>query len=109
MILAVAETSLPATNQEQMYVGASRAVERMTLYTDNKEAVRAAVPRSSLKKAALDLRPDQRKARDQTRKANKQRQRRLSLITKVRAAWDASPPRQNQPDRQAERQVSYGR
>jgi conjugative relaxase-like TrwC/TraI family protein len=109
VILAVAETSLPVTNQQQMYVGASRAVERMTLYTDNKAAVRAAVPRTSLKKAALDLLPKQHKASDQTRKANKQRQRRLSLIDRVRAAWDAPPPRQNQPERQAERQVSYGR
>jgi hypothetical protein len=109
VLLAVAETSLPAANQQQMYVGASRAVERMTLYTDNKDAVRAAVPRSSLKKAALDLRPDHRKASDQRRERERLRKKRLAYITKVRAAYDVPPPRQNQPDRQAERQVSYGR
>ena len=43
VILAVAESSLPAANQEQMYVGASRAKQLMTLYTDQKAAVRSAV------------------------------------------------------------------
>ena len=69
VILAVADTSLPASNQQQMYVGASRAKQRMTLYTDNKAAVRSAVKRSSLKLAASDLLPQHRKAREEDRRA----------------------------------------
>jgi hypothetical protein len=105
VILAVAETSLAASNQQQMYVGASRAKQWMKLYTDNKAAVRSAVKRTSLKLAALDVVAKDRRVIDQKRNLH-QRQRRLSLINRVRAAWDAPiPPRRNEP----ERQVSYGR
>ncbi len=101
VLLAVAEDSLPATNQEQMYVGASRAKERMTLYTDNKAAVRAAVQRSSRKLAALDLPAKTQKAADRLRLFQR-RQRRLALINRVRAA---SNTLHDQPDKQ----VSHGR
>ena len=43
-----------------MYVSASRAKEWMALYTDDKEAVKAAIQRSSQKLAALDLQPEPR-------------------------------------------------
>ena len=92
MILAVAETSLPATNQEQMYVGASRAKEWMTLYTDDKAAVRPAVQRTSQKLAASDLLPKPTQSQRPGRGKRKQRQRRLSLINRVRAAVDAPTP-----------------
>jgi hypothetical protein len=100
VILAVAESSLPAANQEQMYVGASRAKQQMTLYTDHKAAVRAAVKRSSQKVAALDLVAKHRKATEQVRKL-KTRDKRRAYISDVRASYDAPmPPPQNQPERQ---------
>ena len=55
VILGMSTGSLPATNQEQLYVSASRAKEWLRLYTDNKAEVREAVQRSSQKLAALDL------------------------------------------------------
>ncbi|AMV40245.1 MobF family relaxase [Planctomyces sp. SH-PL62] len=55
VILGMAAISLPAINREQMYVSSSRARERLTLYTDDKEAVREGIQRSSAKIAALDL------------------------------------------------------
>ena len=55
VILGMSAASLAATNQEQMYVSASRAKEWLPLYTDDKEAVKAAIQRSSQKLAALDL------------------------------------------------------
>ena len=55
VILGMSSASLPATNQEQLYVSASRAKEWLRLYTDNKEEVREAVQRSSQKLTALDL------------------------------------------------------
>ena len=56
MILGMSSASLGATNAEQMYVSSSRARQRMTLYTDDKEAVREAIQESSQKLVALDLR-----------------------------------------------------
>ena len=56
-ILGMSTTSLAATNQESMYVGASRAKKSVHLYTDDKEAVKAAIQASSRKHAALDLVP----------------------------------------------------
>lgn len=103
-ILAIASDSLPATNQEQMYVSSSRAKERMTLYTDDKEAVRQAVQRSSRKLAATDLMEERRRMADLTRRH--ERRRRSKVIARVRAAWQAAQQRRQQPERQ---QVSYGR
>jgi conjugative relaxase-like TrwC/TraI family protein len=105
VIVGMSSASLPATNQEQMYVSASRAKERMTLYTDDKAAVRDGVQRSSQKLAALDLLTPQPKAAVRVRK-HMERRRRATFIRRVRAAHPA-PPRQ--PDRQPERQVSHGR
>jgi conjugative relaxase-like TrwC/TraI family protein len=103
-ILAIASDSLPATNQEQMYVSSSRAKERMTLYTDDKQAVRGAVQRSSQKLAATDLVVKERKIADHLRQLQA-RKRRLRLIDRVRAAWHAVQ-RRHQPERQ---QVSHAR
>jgi ATP-dependent exoDNAse (exonuclease V) alpha subunit len=106
VILAMAEASLPATNQEQMYVSASRAKEKMTLYTDNKAAVRSAVQRSSQKLAALDLVAKHRKAVDEARRL-KQRKKRHAYVAMVRASYDA--PHQPQPPHQPERQMGNER
>ena len=81
----------------------------MTLYTDNKAAVRSAVKRSSQKLAASDLLPKSTRAIDLTREAKK-RQRRLSLINRVRAAFDAPTPAPvPQRHHEHERDRSYGR
>lgn len=104
-ILAIASDSLPATNQEQMYVSSSRARERMTLYTDDKEAVRQAVQRSSRKLAATDLIAKHRQMADLMRQHH-ERRRRSKVIARIRAAWQAAQQRRQQPERQ---QVSYGR
>ena len=102
-LVAMAEESLPASNQEQMYVSASRAKERMTLYTDNKAAVRSAVQRSSQKLAATDLMPKHQRPAERIRQ-HQARQRRLWFIDRVRAAWQAVQRRY-----QPEKEVSRGR
>jgi conjugative relaxase-like TrwC/TraI family protein len=103
-ILAMSSASLPATNQEQMYVSASRAKERMTLYTDSREDVREAIERSSKKLLASDMaakpaRPTDRRQRDQ--------KRRLSLIDRVRAAWARVTPHQSRDNHQR-KEAGYG-
>jgi conjugative relaxase-like TrwC/TraI family protein len=55
VLLGMSAASLGAMNQEQMYVSGSRGKERLTLYTDDKGAVRSGIQRSSQKLAALDL------------------------------------------------------
>jgi conjugative relaxase-like TrwC/TraI family protein len=56
-IVAMSQRSLPAVNQESMYVPATRARQWVRIYTDNKAAVRKAAQISSRKLAALDLGP----------------------------------------------------
>jgi hypothetical protein len=126
VILGMAADSLPATNAEQMYVSASRARERMTLYTDDKEAVRRAVQRSSQKLAALDLRPKAEPARRnpkprpwQRLRKHMERERRQAVLDRARAAWSAPgiprgpappvPPSHAGRIRQEERGQAYER
>jgi hypothetical protein len=126
VILGMASDSLPATNAEQMYVSASRARERVTLYTDDKEAVRRAVQRSSQKLAALDLRPKPEPARLQPKprqwqrlRKHMERERRLAVLDRARAAWAApriprgpvppGPPTHAGRIRQEERGQAYER
>jgi hypothetical protein len=92
-ILAMSSASLPAVNQEQLYVSASRARERLTLFTDDKEAVRRAVQRSSRKLAALDIRPKTRAG--ESVKKDIERRRRLAYYDRLRADW--STPSRKQP------------
>ena len=89
-ILAMSAASLGATNAEQMYVSSSRAKHRMTLYTDDKDAVREAIAESSQKLVALDLRdrPAEPKPGDRLKK-HMERLRRLAVVDRVRAAWSA--------------------
>ena len=110
VILGMAEASLPAVNQEQLYVSSTRAKASMALYTDDKAAVRAAIQRSSQKLAALDVRatlePVAQPARRELHKQHLERQRRGLLAGRRPAAEPATLP---VPQPQAERQVSYGR
>lgn len=103
-ILAMSSASLPATNQEQMYVSASRAKERMTLYTDSKDDVRDAIGRSSKKLLASDL-PDARRVKPADRR-RQDHKRRLGVIDRVRAAWARLAAK---PSKQPHREASYGR
>jgi conjugative relaxase-like TrwC/TraI family protein len=106
-ILAIAEGSLPASNQEQLYVSASRAKERVTLYTDDKAAVREAIQRSSNKLVALDLKTEptpqapRRPSRWERMKQHMARLRRLAVIDRTRAAWADRGRQHQRPERQA--------
>ena len=94
VILGMSSQSLPATNAEQMYVSASRARERVTLYTDDKAAVASAIGRSSRKMAALDLAPKRPELIDVGRMRERMvRRRRVAFFDRLRAAWAAARPR----------------
>lgn len=56
VLIGMSASSAAAMNQEQMYVSASRGKDRVTVYTDDKAAVRSAIRRTSRKLAAVDLR-----------------------------------------------------
>jgi hypothetical protein len=102
VLLGMAAASAPAMNQEQMYVSASRGKERMTLYTDSKEAVREAIQRSSQKLAALDLRLKPKPTLlDRMRKLFERRRRR-SVVERMRSAWSRPDrPQSASPERVA--------
>ena len=55
LFVAESEASLPAASREQFYVSASRGVEAIKIYTDNKEALMEAVTVSGARPAATDL------------------------------------------------------
>jgi len=56
VLLGMSAASAGAMSQEQFYVSASRGKRSLTLYTDDKAAIRSAIQKSSLKPVALDLR-----------------------------------------------------
>jgi conjugative relaxase-like TrwC/TraI family protein len=103
VILGMAAASLPAMNQQQMYVSASRAKQWMRLYTDAKPDVRRAIERDSRKLAALDVKPLP-AAKNAPWRRQMERKRQRTLLDRVREAW-AAVKQQWQP----ERQVIYGR
>ena len=104
VILGMSSESLGATNQEQMYVSASRAKEKLSLYTDDKDGLKGAIQRSSQKLAALDVQPEQ-KRRD-LHKDHLERQRRLGYWRRKRTETPAPMPL---PPPKPERQVTHGR
>jgi conjugative relaxase-like TrwC/TraI family protein len=55
LFIAESQASLPAASREQFYVSASRGVEAIKIYTDNKDALMDAVALSGARPAATDL------------------------------------------------------
>jgi conjugative relaxase-like TrwC/TraI family protein len=55
LFIAESEASLPAASREQFYVSVSRGAEAIKIYTDNKDALMAAVAVSGARPAATDL------------------------------------------------------
>lgn len=55
VLIAQSSASFPASSREQAYVSVSRARERATLYTDDKDALLAAVSRSDDRLTATEL------------------------------------------------------
>jgi conjugative relaxase-like TrwC/TraI family protein len=101
-ILGMSAASLPATNREQLYVSASRARERVTIYTDDRAAVASAVQHSSHKLAALDLgaaRREEDERRRQRLEAERLRLMRLDMFAQLDAANSNQRP---------QREASYG-
>ncbi len=55
VFIAAGNESLPATNQQQWYVSASRGREQAKLYVDSKEDVRNAIARTGQRLSAIEL------------------------------------------------------
>ena len=108
-IVALSSQSGKAANQEMAYVASTRSKERMTLYTDAKDEIREAIIRSSKKPLALDMPVPEETQRQASvvdkQRQQRERQRRLSAIERVRAAWAQVRP---QESKRQERQVDHG-
>lgn len=108
VILGMSSASLPATNMEQMYVSATRAKQQLSLYTDDKEAVRDRIRESSQKRLALDLvphrpaKPEPQQA-EERRKSQLARSRRARLLEAMRVAWGRALSRPLTPSPQRRR------
>lgn len=105
-IVSLCAQSGKAANQEMAYVASTRSKERMTLYTDAKDDIREAIVRSSKKPLALDMpvaaeTPHPAKAVDKQQQ-QRERQRRLAVIERVRAAWHQVRPQKPQKQRQVD-------
>lgn len=126
VILGMASASLPAVNQEQLYVSASRAKEWLRLYTDSKAEVRDAIQQSSQKLAAVDLvglpkQPKPKPSRWEKLRKHMAERRRRAWYERTRAALNESgyvdpertpprtPPTQNQGATRRERDYGRGR
>ena len=107
-IVAMPEATLPAVSQEQLYVSASRAREKLTIYTDDKEAVREAIQASSRKLAALDLLAGAEAEDAERRRQEEDYRRRLAMIESTRAAWDMPALPHRIEAIQQERQAGHG-
>ena len=83
-IVGQSSDSFGASNMEQAYVTASRSKYRVTFYTDDKEALRQAIQRSSLKMAAHDLIKPPTSSRRRWRRHLGHR-RRLAMLERNRA------------------------
>lgn len=97
-IVGQSTQSLGASSMEQAYVSASRSKFRVSTYTDDKEAVRRAIQRSSLKLAAHDVFADPPPSPQQAAwRKRLARQRHLDLLARYRADAEASRRRQAPP------------
>ena len=86
MFIATGKESLPAANQQQWYVSASRGREMAKVYVDSKEDVRDAISRTGQRLSAVELthtklRPSWRHRFNQSLERN-----RVSRFLKARAA-----------------------
>ena len=78
VFVAQSSISFPASSPEQAYVSASRGKERLTIYTDNKTELKAAVAHVRPAKNASDLRPNQQP------KQERSKSRLLHELTQIR-------------------------
>jgi hypothetical protein len=106
VLVGMSTRSLPAIDRETMYVASSRGRERMTLYTDDKDAVREAIHDTSAKAVALDLAEGKERRKAMLDKFH-ERMRHAQYYQRLREAWNRPAERQQQ--RQADRGMDHGR
>lgn len=86
VLLGMSSGGRAAINMQQLYVSASRASERMRLYTDDKAEIRDAIQKDSSKRLALDVRAAMPKA-EQRRRDGVARRQRAGVLERMRTAW----------------------
>lgn len=80
VFVAQSSTSLAASTREQFYVSASRARQNVTVYTDDKQALREAVHDSSRRMSATELLAnDQQAESPETKKLAAENERRMII------------------------------
>ena len=89
--------SLAASSREQFYVSASRARQKVSLYTDDKQTLREAVQRPEIRGAASDLVAAKKPSMQQLLAAHHKRQRHIEHFNRLRKAQQEAERPQRQP------------
>ncbi|HTV61753.1 MAG TPA: AAA family ATPase, partial [Verrucomicrobiae bacterium] len=99
VFVAESSESFRAADREQFYVSASRFKDSLTIYTDDKRELLAAVRKSSHRPAALDL------VKGMLSKVFKQKSYRVSRSQIVRQAQKEIAPKQKNTEQKTIRQI----
>jgi conjugative relaxase-like TrwC/TraI family protein len=104
VLIAESTTSLPAASRQQFYVSASRARESVTVYTDDKAALKDAVRRENVRPTATDLMKRGR------RLVSPRMQRHLAFMQRMRTFALTHLPRHDPAlDREPAQEMAYER
>jgi conjugative relaxase-like TrwC/TraI family protein len=114
VFIAQSSASLPASSAQQFYVSASRAKDKITIYTDDKAALKTAIQESTQRLSATELMASSQPApatwRERaTRQFERVRQYSHYYQAQARVAWqrwrgpDRTPPQQPQKESARER------
>lgn len=90
VFIGQSSASLPASSREQFYVSASRARQQVSLYTDDKAALREAIQRPETRAAASDLVARKKPTLKERLKRHWEQRRRWEWLNRAREAEESA-------------------
>lgn len=92
--ISMTTDSLPAVNQQTLYVTVSRGRSKVNLFTDNKEAVQTAIQRSSERKTAQEV-----ERAHQLRLMKQKQRQQYKELTQTKGRYEPTIQRKPEPER----------
>lgn len=109
VLVAQSSASIPASSLEQFYVSVSRARQSVTIYTDDRQALREAVQESSSRLSATELVSDERLPSIDTRSRTQEHLERHRSYERHLAFRSAPPMRQESRNERFRREQEVSR